>query len=99
MADIKLRLDRAGIGAVLANGAVTGMVDGAAAKVGGNVNETAHDGPVPVDVGSFRAVVGGTAPRAAAYVTMTHPGAIGIEAKRGSLVRAASAAGLPVKAR
>lgn len=75
------------------------MVDGAADKVAANVSAEAHDGPVSVDVGSYRASVGGRAPRAAAYVTVTHPAAIALEAKYGTLVRAASAAGLPVKAR
>lgn len=98
MASSKVRLDSNGIGAILAGGAVTAMVNGAGHKVAGNVRAEAHDGPVPVDVTPYRANLRGR-PRAAVAVTMTHPGAIGIEAKHGTLVRAASAAGIPVKAR
>lgn len=75
------------------------MVNGAAAKVAANVSAQAHDGPVSTDVGSYSANVGGRGGRAAAYVTVTHPAAIALEAKYGVLVRAATAAGLPVKAK
>lgn len=75
------------------------MVSGAASKVAANVNGQAHDGAVSVDVGSYTPNVGGRGPRAAAYVTVTHPAALALEAKHGLLVRAATSAGLPVKGR
>lgn len=52
-----------------------------------------HGRQVPVMVGSY------TTDRAAVGVTLAHPGGLPIEAKHGTLVRAASEVGLEVKAR
>ena len=99
MAKPKIKLDSRGLGAVLGGSEVTGVINDLGDDVAGRIHETAHDGPVDVDVTPYRAKVRGGPPRAAVSVTMTHPGAIAIEAKRGSLVRAAGAAGLQVKRR
>ena len=89
----RLRLDHAGIEEMLKSAEVAGVIDDAAAAVASGVSETARDGQaVPVEVDSY------TTDRAAAGVTMAHPAGLGIEAKRGTLSRAAAAAGLEVSA-
>jgi len=100
MAKPKIKLDRRGIGAVLAGGEVTGVIADLGEDVASRVYEDSHDGIVPVDATPYRARLrGDTVPRAAVAVTMAHPAGMAIEAKRGSLVAAASAAGLEVTAR
>jgi len=91
MAASKLRLDRPGIVEMLRSAGVAAAIEGAAESVARNVSESARNGdPIPVKVGTY------VTDRAAAGVTMAHPAGLGIEAKRGSLSRAASAAGLEV---
>ena len=90
----KLRLDSAGIAEVLRSAKVAGLVEDAATSVGANVSETVRSGePLPVRVAGY------TSDRAAASVTLAHPAGLGMEAKRGTLSRAASAAGLEVRSR
>jgi hypothetical protein len=94
MAVTKLRLDRPGIAEVLQSAAVAAVIEGAAQSAAGNVSETARNGDaIPVKVSTY------TTDRAAAAVTLAHPAGLGIEAKRGSLSRAAAAAGLEVTSR
>ena len=87
----KLRLDSAGIAEMLRSADVALAISEAAEGVAGSVHEVAHGGEVvPVRVDEY------TTDRAAAGVTMAHPAGLGIEAKRGSLSRAAEANGLEV---
>ena len=90
----KLRLDRGGIREVLVSDKVRSVVDLSAERVASGVSETARDGtPIRVVTASYRT------DRAAAGVTMAHAAGLGIEAKRGTLARAAAAAGLEVTSR
>lgn len=90
----KLRLDRGGIAEVLKSAKVRSVVDLSAETVAARVSETARNGdPIKVTTDSY------TTDRAAAGVTLAHPAGLGIEAKRGSLARAAASAGLEVTSR
>lgn len=90
----RLRLDHPGIAEVLKSAPVASLIELAAESVASNVDEHARDGqPIRVLVETY------TTDRAAAAVTMAHPAGLPIEAKRGSLARAASAYGLEVTAR
>ncbi|UVK59028.1 hypothetical protein SEA_CEN1621_9 [Microbacterium phage Cen1621] len=85
---MKVKLDRAGIVALLSGPFGQAAVDAAAADIAGRVNATAHDGPVPVVVESHQAELS-----AAASVTLDHPGGLAIEYKHGPLAKAAAAGG------
>lgn len=94
MSRVKIKPDSGGFEAVLKSAAVAAVVRAAADSVADGVSETAHNGdPIPVNVSED------TTDRARASVTMTHPAGIGIEAKRGSLKKAARATGLDVSGR
>lgn len=98
--DVKLRLDSKGIAAALRQSGVVSAIAEAGAAVKGNVNSPiAHDGPVEVRLGSRTAAGGRLSARPAATVTLAHPAGLGFEGRNGTLARAASAAGLEVKAR
>ncbi|WDS51646.1 hypothetical protein SEA_BARNSTORMER_9 [Microbacterium phage Barnstormer] len=84
-----LKLNNAGIVAVLNSGKVRAAVDSRARAVASGVGTVmAHDGPVPVEVDSY------TSDRPVAGVTLAHPGGIGLEAEYGYLTDAAIGAGL-----
>lgn len=91
----KLRLDSKGIGAMLKSAGVASVVESAAEATAANVGAiTAHGGEtVPVEVTT------GTTDRAVARVTLTHAAGLGLQAKYGTLTKAASAAGLQVRGR
>jgi hypothetical protein len=92
MADI--RLDSGGIREMLRSGEVRDAIDGLAAAVASKISETTSRGDaVEVRTSSY------TTDRAAASVTLAHPAGLAIEAKRGTLARAAAAAGLEVRAK
>ncbi|WIC90160.1 hypothetical protein SEA_VROOMVROOM_10 [Arthrobacter phage VroomVroom] len=90
----KIKLDKAGMTAMLKSGEVLAEVSSAASNVAGNINETAGDEPVEVLSGPHM-----HSDRAAAHVTLAHAAGLNIEAKRGTLARAAAAAGLEVTAK
>lgn len=96
---MKIRLDRAGMAAMLNSAEVGSAVDGLGAAVKGGVSETAGGQAVPVRTRRRVAQGGRLSARPAVDVELAHPAGLRIEAKRGSLVRAAAAAGLEVTAR
>jgi hypothetical protein len=90
----KLKLDSKGIGDLLKSREVASAVMGAAKAVSSGIDEVAHDGKaVPVELRAY------TSNRAVVAVTLLHAAGLGLEAKRGTLTRAASAAGLEVTGR
>lgn len=95
MARSKIRLDHPGIAEVLKGGEVRGAVDALAEGVAANARSAAEvqRHGAAVDVGNY------TTDRAAAAVTIVHPGGLGMQAKHGTLTRAAGAVGLEVRAR
>ncbi len=88
----KIRLDRAGMAAMLKSSGVALEVEIAAEDVASRIHEDTHDGPAPVEVTT------GTTDRAVARVTITHAAGLALEAKYGALTRAAQGAGLEVTA-
>jgi hypothetical protein len=89
----KIRLDSRGIGAMLKSAGVASAVEASAESVLSNVGAVeAHDGQVvPVEVTT------GTTDRAIARVTLLHAAGMGLQAKHGTLTKAAQAAGLEVR--
>lgn len=99
MARVKIRRDPKGIAQVLAGAEVAAVTQATASGVGAGISEDADGEPVEVLVRP-RIASGGKLSRRTAYdVTLAHPAGLRIEAKRGTLVRAASSAGLEVKPR
>jgi hypothetical protein len=90
----KIRLDRGGMAAMLKSAGVASAVEAAAESTFSNVGAVeAHDGQVvPVEVTT------GTTDRAIARVTLLHAAGLGLQAKHGTLTKAAQAAGLQVRA-
>lgn len=93
-----VKLDHAGIGALLKSGEMAALVNEAAAEVAENVRSQGilvegkpGDVPLPVEVTAY------TTDRAAASVAIAHPSGAAVQAKHGALTKAASAAGLEVK--
>lgn len=90
----KIKLDHAGIEAVLKSAAVGSVVAELAEDVASRVYEVASDGEeIPVTTSRY------TTDRAAAAVTMAHAAGLAKEARHGSLAKAAAASGLEVTAR
>lgn len=90
----KIKLDHAGIASVLKSAGLATAVTGTAERVASGAGHTTRKGEViQVKVDSY------VTDRVAAGVTLAHPAGNAIEAKHGTLVRAASAAGLEVTAR
>lgn len=89
----QIKLDSAGIRAVLLSGQVAAEIGALASGIAARVEgETARNGePIPVVVDE------GKSDRARAVVGMLHPAALGLEAKHGVLTKAARAEGLQVK--
>ncbi len=90
-----LTLNHAGIADVLKSGDVAAQVNALAEQVAANVlaegQLVAHGDEMPVTVTPY------TTDRAAASVTITHPAGLAVQAKHGTLTRAAAAAGLEVR--
>lgn len=95
----KIRLDSPGIAAMLQSGEVTAAITELGEDVASRVYETASGEVIPVETRLRIAQGGGLSPRPAIDVSLAHPAGLAVEAKRGSLVAAAGAAGLEVKAR
>jgi hypothetical protein len=90
----KIKLNSAGIAAMLQSDEVSVAVTGLAESVMANVALPApHNSRMDVEVDSY------TTDRAASAVTIAHAGGLGVEAKYGVLGRAAAAAGLQVRRR
>lgn len=100
MARSKVRLDSRGIAGLLKSSEVDRATEQAAEAVAANVRAQgiAVEG-VPGDVALPVAVTMRTTDRAHANVTITHPSGIAVQAKHGSLTKAAAQAGLDVKGR
>ena len=95
-----LRLDSAGISEILNSPKVASAVESLGNAVAANVSADVSGEPIDVDV-RMRVASGGRlrGERPAADITMLHPAALRVEAKRAPLARAAAAAGLEVKSR
>jgi hypothetical protein len=90
----KFELDHDGIAELLKGGQIRALVDEAAQSVASNVTDVeVSDGEAPVVVDSY------TTDRAAASVTLAHAAGLALQAKHGTLTRAAGAAGLEVTER
>lgn len=97
----KIKLDHAGLAALLKSAEMHRLVEAAAEKVAENVREQGEmvgafkggsgEIPLPVKVSVT------TTDRAHASVVLAHPAGAAVQAKHGALTRAASAAGLEVK--
>lgn len=92
----KIRLDRAGMAAILRD-FPPGILSGLGGSVAANVDATASGESIPVRVSMRTASGGRLSARPAVDITMAHPAAQNVEAKRGPLASAAGAAGLQVK--
>ena len=103
MARRKVRLNSKGIGAILKSDSVATIVNRAAEQVADNVRAQnirvgdkdggKHERALPVKV------TPGTTDRARAIVAIAHPSGDAVQAKHGSLTKAAGQAGLDVRGR
>ena len=92
--DVDYKSDRAGLKALLKSGEMAALVDPKARQIAANVdNQLSRGEEVPVVVDEY------TTDRRAASVTLAHAAGLAMQAKYGTLTRAASAAGLEVKSR
>lgn len=93
----RVKLDHAGIAEILKSSEVAAEMSTLAEAVASNVREDAsiqrHGLEATVKVDLY------TTDRAASSVTIAHPAGLGIQAKHGSLSRAAGAEGLDVRSR
>lgn len=91
----EVRLNHAGVAAILKSAAAHAAVDKLAEQVADNARsqgrKVASGEDLPVEVTSY------TTDRASASVTLAHPAGIAMQAKYGVLTRAAAEAGLEVK--
>lgn len=93
MPNLRVELDHEGIAEVLKSAEVRAQINGFADQIAARVE---RDGSVrrhgmPVLSGSY------TTDRAAAAVTIAHPGGLGVQARHGTLTRAAGEVGLEVR--
>ena len=96
-----VKLNHAGVAALLKSGEMADMVNAAAEEVAANVRAQGQtvggfegdngDIALPVKVTPY------TTDRAAATVALAHPAGIAVQAKHGALTKAAAAAGLDVQ--
>lgn len=89
---VQFQLDRAGVAEILKSEPVRAMCMGVAEQVAGNVRSSVKPG-VEVLVTAY------TSDRAGASVVIAHPGGLGMQAKHGTLTRAAAQVGLDVRSR
>ena len=87
----KIKLDHAGIASILKN-EMRGPVEAAAAAIAANV-DVGSVTEAQVTVRSY------TTDRAACAVSIAHPAGLAIQAKYGSLTKAAASVGLQVRAK
>lgn len=92
---LKIELDSGGIGEMLRSDGVRAAVDAAASAV----RSIAASDPAVTTNGATADQDSYTTDRAAAGVGIPHPAGLAIEAKHGTLTRAAAAAGLEVNSR
>lgn len=94
---IDLKLDHGGMADVLKSAGVAAAVNALAERVAENVlaegQLVSHGEEMPVTVDPY------TTDRASASVTITHPAGLAVQAKHGTLTRAAAAAGLEVRSK
>lgn len=96
----KIRLDSAGLAAVLRSAPVASAVEGLGASVAGAVGTpTASGRPIEVTTRSRIADGGRLSARPAVDITLADPAGLRVEAKRGPLARAAASQGLEVRRR
>lgn len=98
MPGVKIELDHGGIAEILKSAAVGAMVDEAASQVAANVEaqgQMVNGGRdvLPVVLDSY------VTDRQARSVTLAHPAGLAVQAKHGTLTRAAADAGLEVTER
>lgn len=96
-----VKLNHAGVAAILKSAEMTALVNGAAEEIAENVRAQG------ITVGAFAGGSGEialpvtvsptTTDRAHASVALAHPAGIAVQAKHGALTRAAAAAGLDVR--
>lgn len=95
-----VKLNHAGVAAILKSGEMAALVNGAAEEIAANVRaqgqkvgalEGSGEIDLPVTVSPT------TTDRAHASVALAHPAGIAVQAKHGALTRAAAAAGLDVR--
>lgn len=91
------KLDKKGMAKILNSSEVQARVTEAGKAVAKNCNATANGKPIPVDARPYKTTLKDGNQRAAVVVTMKHPAAARVEAKRAPLARAAAAAGYTVK--
>lgn len=92
---MKVRLDSAGIAAMLRSSEVADVVRSAADAVA----SAAEGDAAVVRNGVPVKVLDGVSDRARSVVALAHPAGLGIQAKHGSLSRAVSTAGLTVRSK
>lgn len=103
MARVRVELDEKGIAALLRSGGMRSAVDEAANAIAENVRNQdikvgdRDGGPYEVDLPVT--VTDSTTDRAKARVTLAHPAGLAVQAKHGSLTKAAAQAGLDVRER
>lgn len=90
MKALRIRLDSGGMSEVLNSGEVRAQIDALANSVASNV-DTGSVSEARIVVDSY------TTDRAAASVTIAHPAGLRLQAKYGSLTKAAASAGLEVR--
>lgn len=97
----KIRLDKAGMAQMLASAPVTQEVIDLGRSVGSAVQLPKINGPQPAKVTTkARSAEGGRLSRRTAIdVTIAHPAGMRVEAKYGTLRKAAASRGLSVKGR
>lgn len=91
---VKFKLDRAGVAEILKSNEARALCREAAEKIA----EDARSGLRP-DIADTVAVSEYTSDRAGCSVTICHPSGLGMQAKYGTLTRAAAAVGLEVRSR
>lgn len=91
---VQFRLDRAGVRELLTSQPVRDMVNGAGEQVAAALRSSLRP-----DIADTVSVASYTSDRAAVSVAICHPAGKAMQAKHGSLSRAAAAVGLEVRSR
>lgn len=92
---IEVTLDKAGVAAFLMEDC-RGLVDDAAAEIAENVDTRGLEAVTGQRLDTLVTVQPYTTDRAAALITIAHPGGQALQAKHGALTAAAAAAGIVV---
>lgn len=86
-----IRLDSSGLAEVLKSDDIAEAVEGAAQSIAAQARDARPDDPFTVGTH--------TTDRRAASVTLTHPKGLAVQAKHGTLTKAAAAAGYEVRSK